>query len=105
MRVVITPHAESQLATRRTWWRGNRQAAKDLFDQELADAIEGIANAPFTSTVFVERRGHAIRRRLLAKTRCHLYFEILEQQGEVQIVAAGGSRQRRAPSIRFQDAP
>ena len=105
MRVLITPHAESQLATRRAWWRDNRPATKDLFDEELAAAIDRIANAPFTSRVFVERRGHAIRRRLLAKTRCHLYFEILEQRGEVQIVAAGGSRQRRAPSIRFQDAP
>jgi hypothetical protein len=105
MRVVVMPDAESQLATRRAWWRENRPATKDLFDQELAVAIDRIANAPFTSKVFVERRGHPIRRRLLPKTRCHLYFEILEGQGEVQIVAAAGSRQRRAPRIRLQDGP
>jgi hypothetical protein len=39
MRVVIMPDAESQLATRRAWWRENRPATKDLFDQELAVAI------------------------------------------------------------------
>jgi hypothetical protein len=53
------PDAESQLATRRAWWRENRPAV----------AIDRIASAPFASTVFVERRGHAIRRRLLPKTR------------------------------------
>jgi hypothetical protein len=72
MKVVIVPEAESQLATRRSWWRDNRPATRDLF---------------------------------LPKTRCHRYFEILEGKGEVQILAAAGSRQRRAPRIRFQDAP
>ena len=33
------PDAESQLATRQAWWRENRPATKDLFDQELAVAI------------------------------------------------------------------
>ena len=33
------PDAESQLATRRAWWRENRPTTKDLFDQELAVAI------------------------------------------------------------------
>jgi hypothetical protein len=105
MKVVIMPEAESQLATRRAWWRENRPATRDLFDQELAHAIDRIANVPFACPVFVERAGHAIRRRLLPKTRCHLYFEILERQDEVQILAAAGSRQRRTPRIRFQDAP
>lgn len=105
MKVVIMPEAESQLATRRAWWRDNRPATRDLFDQELAAAIDRIRNGPFTSAVFVERQGHAIRRRLLPKTRCHLYFEILEGKREVQILAAAGSRQRRTPRIRFQDAP
>lgn len=48
MTVVITPHAEAQLATRRAWWRENRPSTRDLFDQELADAIDGIGDAPLT---------------------------------------------------------
>ncbi|HEY7372539.1 MAG TPA: hypothetical protein VIF57_10305 [Polyangia bacterium] len=105
MKVIITPRAEAQLATRRAWWRKKRLAAPDLFDEELADAVNGIASAPWSLPVFSERAGHQIRRRLLPRTRCHLYFEIHESRREVWIVAAGGGQRRRPPPIKLQDAP
>jgi hypothetical protein len=105
MRVIITPRAEAQLAARRAWWRENRRATPDLFDAELAAAIDRIATVPWSLPVFSERAGHTIRRRLLPRTRCHLYFEIDEARGEVWVVAAAGGQRTRPPQIRLQDAP
>ena len=105
MRLIITARAESQLAIRRVWWRANRPAAPDLFDEELADAIKQIARGPRLAPVFSERPGHTIRRRLMPRTRCHLYFEIRESRGEVWIIAAGGGQRKRSPPIRLQDQP
>ena len=99
------PDAESQLATRRAWWRENRPATKDLFDQELAVAIDRIANAPFASTR-VRRTTRACHSASpFAEDPVSPVFRDLERQGEVQILAAAGSRQRRVPRIRLQDAP
>src|SRR5262245_48413054 len=99
MRVRVTPEAESQLARRKGWWRENRPKAPDLFDRELGEAFDQLAQAPESFPVFAERRGHTIRRCLLYKTRCHLYFEIRVPAGEVWVLAAGGGQRRRPPRL------
>ena len=48
MKVFITPRAEAQIEARRAWWRQNRQAAPELFDDELSKAVEQISSAPGT---------------------------------------------------------
>ena len=98
MRVIITPEGEAQLATRRTWWRENRPKAPDLFDRELATAVRRIGRNPEAYPVFAERRGRTIRRCLMLKTRCHLYFEI-RSSNEVWVLAAGGGQRKRPPRL------
>lgn len=100
MRVRITPEGEAQLAFRKKWWRQHRTKAPDLFDRELADAIDRISQAPESFPVFTERRGHIVRRCLMPKTTCHLYLEIDVAAGEVWVLAAGGGQQRRPPRIK-----
>lgn len=46
MEVVVLPDADLQIRAIEGWWRENRQAAPDLFGEELANAIELIARAP-----------------------------------------------------------
>jgi hypothetical protein len=104
MRVKVTPEAETQLGIRRRWWRENRSNAADLFDQELEELIGRIERDPSAFAVFVERRGHVIRRGLMRKARCHLYFEV-HPDGEVWVLGAGGGQQRRPPHFKLQDAP
>jgi len=83
----------------------NRDKAPDLFDRELDDAIEALGRNVASLPVFVTRSGHAIRRYLMPKTRCHLYLELNETRAEVRVLAAAGGQRRRPPRIRLQDAP
>ena len=104
MRVLVTPEAEAQLDARKQWWRQHREKAPDLFDEEfLAAAEQSRAGAPGSFPIHVLRNGRAIRRCLMPKTRCHLYFEIFEQAGEVWVIAAGGGQRRRPPQFRLQE--
>jgi plasmid stabilization system protein ParE len=103
MRVRITPEAEAQLGERKRWWRQHRDKAPDLFDREFFTAMERIASSPTSFPVFAEKRGRRIRRCLMPKTACHLYFEILDHRSEVSVVAAGGGRRAKPPRYRLQE--
>ena len=104
MRVLVTPEALEQLDRRRQWWREHRDKAPDLFDEEYLAAVARIRGAPGSFPVHVQRPGRAIRRCLMPKTHCHLYFEIFDQAGEVWVVAAAGGQRRRPPRFRLQEA-
>ena len=103
MRIRFTPEAQAQLEERKQWWREHRDKAPDLFDQEFVAAAERIASSPLSFPVFTEKHGRSIRRCLMPKTACHLYFEILDDRSEISVVAAGGGRRAKAPRFRLQD--
>jgi hypothetical protein len=103
MRIRITPEAQAQLEERKRWWRQHRDKAPDRFDQEFVVAARRISTSPMSFPVFTEKRGRSIRRCLMPKSQCHLYFEILEGGSEIAIVAAGGGRRRKVPRFRLQE--
>jgi hypothetical protein len=97
MNLVVAPEAAAQILIRKRWWRANRPRASERFDEELATALVAITERPESFPVFSARDGRTLRRCLLSKTRCHLYFEIMPSADEVWIVAARGAVQRRGP--------
>jgi hypothetical protein len=99
MKLVVAPEAAAQILVRKQWWRANRSKAPERFDEELAAALAVIKERPESFPVFSARGGRIVRRCLLAKTRCHLYFEVLREAGEVWVTAARGAAQRRPPRL------
>jgi plasmid stabilization system protein ParE len=99
MRVVIAPEAEAQILIRKRWWRSHRPKSSERFDQELAEAFNQIGQMPKSFPAYSERSGRIVRRCLLRKASCHLYFEVMEAVGEVWIVAAWGAVQGRGPRL------
>jgi plasmid stabilization system protein ParE len=99
MKIVVAPAAAVQIRARKVWWRKHRFKAPERFDQELADALQWIAARPESFPVHSESAGRLLRRCLLGKSSCHLYFEILASSGEVLIVAARGAVRRRGPRL------
>jgi hypothetical protein len=94
MKLVVAPGATAQITARKRWWRANRSEAPERFDDELAAALIRIAERPESFPVFSTRGDRTVRRCLLTRTRCHLYFEVLPSANEVWIVAARGAVQR-----------
>lgn len=74
MKVIIAPEAEAQLLIRKRWWRVHRPKAPERFDQELAEALTQIGQMPESFPVYSRLSGRTVRRCLLRKASCHLYF-------------------------------
>lgn len=46
--VVLAPAAQTQARKVAAWWRENRPAARDLFDDEIAAVLDRLTEAPKT---------------------------------------------------------
>jgi len=99
MKVVATPEATAQLESRKSWWRANRPETADLFEQEFSDAVAIIAERPTLFAVTMNLGGREIRRVLMERTACHLYYEIDEPAQLVKIVSAWGAVQGRPSTL------
>jgi hypothetical protein len=99
MRIIITPEAASLIEARKCWWRENRPATADLFDAEFLEAVALVAEKPTLFAVFTHIGDRRIRRILMEKTACHLYFEIDDAAAIVKVVSAWGARRSRRPHL------
>jgi len=95
--VLFTPEALEQLTSERQWWSTNRPAASELFDLEVRSGLRQLRLMALSLPVFVERQGRKIRRRLLPRTRCHLYFEVDPDGVRVFVLSVWGARRGRLP--------
>ena len=72
--IIVAPQAEAQIQTIDEWWRANRQAAPDLFEQELSTAFASIAAMPSAGHRVMHPEVKGLRRVLLRATRYHVYY-------------------------------
>lgn len=75
-RIELTEAAMQQAEVAATWWRTNRPAAPELFDDELTYALDVLAKMPPLSQVWDEVEGKPVRKVRLPRTRHALYFTI-----------------------------
>jgi hypothetical protein len=91
----MTEEAQRQARAERKWWRAHRDA-KQLFSDELRAARSILAHAP-KREIYGHFDGLPVRRLLLEKTRCHLYYVVLEREQLVRIVAVWGATKGTYP--------
>lgn len=93
LRVEFTEAAAEQVGAAAAWWRTNRRAASELFDEELAYAIRLLARMPTTARVWRQIEGKDVRKARLPRTRYTLFFTVDEDIVTVHAVwhAARGS--------------
>jgi plasmid stabilization system protein ParE len=75
-RVEFTDAATEQAQTAAAWWHANRPAAPELFDIELAYALDLLARMPSLTQVWGEIEGKPVRKARLPRTGHALYFTI-----------------------------
>jgi plasmid stabilization system protein ParE len=100
MQVDIVRDADLQIRTIDGWWRENRPAAPALFTEELAAAIELIANAPRIGRRRRDRGVPGLRRVLLRATRYHLYYAPAEGGDRLFVLAVWSALRGKGPPIR-----
>jgi|SRR5450755_4047577 len=97
--VILAPATQVQARRISDWWRENRPSAPDLFDDEMAAALGRLADAPKTAQQYLTVRGQLIRRALLPRTSCHIYFEVHDDRDLVRVVAVWHAARGRGPRL------
>jgi hypothetical protein len=67
MNVRLTPRALSEAGRLKTWWLQNRPDGPNVFDAEMAIALEQIRAAPAVGAVYPSSFGRTVRRLLMPK--------------------------------------
>ena len=97
MNIKFTPRAESEAEAKKRWWRKNRDASPDLFDDELAGVLAAIGRDPNIGAIHPSRHPAVVRKRLMPRTSNHVYFAVHE--GVILILSIWGAPRRRAPRL------
>ena len=95
--VIVSPEAEAQIEAIDSWWRENREAAPNLFVEELAQAFATIEAAPEAGHRYVHTEVKGVRRLLLRSTRHHVYY--VATTDAAVILAVWGSIKGSGPNL------
>lgn len=98
MPVVTLERARLQFLKEDSWWRENRER-KGLFAEEFLAVIGLIQKTPTAGSIYVVKRGRTIRKWLMPKTRCHVYYRYEPTQELLVIYSVWGARRKRGPKL------
>jgi plasmid stabilization system protein ParE len=98
VKLDFSPRAQRDIERCARWWRQNRDLAPNLFDEELAHALDLIRTAPELSGRYPAVNGLDHRRVLMPKTDYHVYFRIVDA-GRIRIVTVWSARRKRGPKL------
>lgn len=79
-------------------WR-ERADHPATFAYEFLDAIERLEASGGVGTPFPTSRRPNLKRVLLPRSRCHVYFEVDESRREVHILHVWDGRRERGPKL------
>jgi hypothetical protein len=71
----------------------------DVFARELLETIELLETTRSPGAMFPTPKHPALKRVLMRKSRCHLYFEIDEAKQMIQILQVWDGRRERSPKL------
>lgn len=99
MKVWFTARARRRALHVASWWRANRPAAPDLFEQELHEAKQALGAHPLLGTVYKTVGSWVIRRVLLRESEQHVYYSVNESAETVVVHTLWGARRGRGPKL------
>lgn len=96
--VILLDEAQRQFEAEDAWRRANRDA-RDLLteEEEFEAALRHLSTLPETGQRYRWARGKLIRRWLMKKTGCHIYYFHDADRNLLEIHSVWGSRLRHGP--------
>ncbi len=79
-------------------WR-KRADDPGIFAREFLEAVERLETTQGVGSLFPTSRHPSLKRVLLPKSRCHIYFEIDEPKRTIQILHIWDGRREKAPKL------
>jgi toxin ParE1/3/4 len=86
MLLKVSKRALRDLSAAAAWWRANRPAAPDLFDEEVERALTLIEAQPLVAQEALDSKLKGVRRIVLQGTRYLLYYRVREERSEVEVL-------------------
>jgi plasmid stabilization system protein ParE len=97
LKVELSDEAKRQARDENAWWRKNRDH-KRIFTEELRAARKVLKDGP-KHQIYAYIDCEPVRRLLLEKTRCHVYYVVFEREKLVRIVAIWGGPREHGPKL------
>jgi hypothetical protein len=98
VRIEVVAEAQAQFAYREAWWRANRDV-REFFEEEYERALKHLSGSPKSGDQYRFVRGKLIRRWLMKKTECHIYYWHSPELDLIEIRAFWGAKRERGPQL------
>ena len=98
VKIVLLAEAQRCFEAEDEWWREHRDA-KELFVEEFTVTLDQIGSMPEVGQRYRRIGGKLIRRVLMRKVACHLYYFHDEERAVIEIHSVWGARRKRGPAL------
>jgi plasmid stabilization system protein ParE len=98
VKLIISERARRDIARIHQYWLEHRDS-KELLIEELADAERVLTSQPHVGQKYPSRRKREVRRLLLPKTSCHVYYVVYPSAERVEVLAVWGAVRGRGPKL------
>jgi len=85
VQIEIKPRAQRQLVSAHRWWRQHRDKAPEALQEDFAEALSRIGEAPRTGKFVKHQREGVVRRYLLERVKYYLFYRI-NTNGDIDIL-------------------
>ncbi|MBI3182406.1 MAG: type II toxin-antitoxin system RelE/ParE family toxin [Myxococcales bacterium] len=100
MRVRTFSRARRDITAAAAWWKTNRPAAPQLFEEELTAALQQLQELPLSGRSGRDPRLGEFRRLPLLQTRYHLYYRVNQRKDQVEVLRLWHMSRHGVPSPR-----
>jgi plasmid stabilization system protein ParE len=98
-RVGFSRTADAQVGTIDGWWRENRPAAPDMFQQELEGAVRLLQTTPLIGSSYAAAPVPEVRRLMIGRSRYHFCWEVDVASLTVTILAVWHAGRGSGPHL------
>jgi hypothetical protein len=98
VRIILLEEARRQFEAEDAWWREHRDA-HNLLLEEFEQTLLHLSTLPETGQRYRLSCDKLIRRWLMPRTRCHVYYFHDWQRDALEIHSLWGARRRHGPPL------
>jgi plasmid stabilization system protein ParE len=99
LRIIVSPLANQQIAKEESWWRVNRLKAPNAIREELERISALISFQPNIGPIARNVSLPGVRRILLERIHCHVYYRVVGSPRYIEIVGFWGARRGTDPPL------
>ena len=98
MKVSLSKRARRDARRINTRWSSHGDQPR-LFAQELLDSLRHLRDVPHAGTPKATARRPQLKRLLMEKSKCHIYFEVDEEEDLINVITVWNGQRGEDPKL------